>query len=133
MLYRRRNILVGQQTAALHKSHDYGLAAPLQARRLAVRALARSKYKEMVRFTSEDEMLDAMRGGYYAYPGKAPRGMTKAQKAAFVAPNWYRWAECKCSGVPGARGRADYFVNGSENCPTHAHVRGNFTDDSVDK
>jgi hypothetical protein len=77
-------------------------------------------------------MLDAMGGGCSAYPGIPPRGMSKAKKAAFIAPNWYRWAECKCSGVPGAAGRGDYFVRGAENCSTHANVKGNFDEDSAD-
>jgi hypothetical protein len=56
----------------------------------------------MARFKSEDDMLDAMGGAYSAYPGKAPTGMSKAKKSAVVA-NWYKWAECECSGVPGAQ------------------------------
>jgi hypothetical protein len=76
-------------------------------------------------------MLDAMGGGYSASPGKAPRGMSNAQKAAFVPPNWYTWAECKCTGQPGAHGRGDYFVHGSEQCPIHSRIEGNFSDDSM--
>jgi len=85
----------------------------------------------MAHFASEDEMLDAMGGAYSAYPGKAPRGMTKAKQRAFVAPNIYTWAECDCKGMPSPK-RGGYFVHGSENCPIHRHVKGNVKTDSGD-
>jgi hypothetical protein len=87
----------------------------------------------MARFKTEDDMLDAMGGAYYANGhGKAPAGMTTAQKKASVAPIFYAWSECKCTGVPGSLKRRDYYVHDIESCPKHAHVKGNFTDDLAD-
>ena len=87
----------------------------------------------MARFKSEDDMLDLMGLGYYVSGrGRAPNGMTNAQKKAFVPRNFYAWTECKCKGQPGSQKRDDYFVHDNESCPKHAHVKGNFTDDSAD-
>ena len=77
-------------------------------------------------------MLDAMGDGYSNGHGQRPTTQTKAQYKAFVPLRNWAWSGCDCKGVPGAQGRGDYFVIGSENCPTHAHVKGNFNDDSID-